>query len=200
LINYEDLMKSVTEFKPKLLIAGYSAYPRDLDYKKFRECADAVGAILFVDMAHYAGLVAGEQLNSPFEYADIVTTTTHKTLRGPRAGMIFYKVEYKQKIDFSVFPSLQGGPHNHQIAAIAVQLKEVNTPEYKEYAKQVIVNAKALAEGLTKRGHKLVTDGTDNHLMLIDCRPHGLTGNKVEKALDLAAITVNKNSIYGDKR
>jgi glycine hydroxymethyltransferase len=183
-----------------MLIAGYSAYPRDLDYKKFRECADAVGAILFVDMAHYSGLVAGGVLNNPFEYADIVTTTTHKTLRGPRAGMIFYKNEYKQKIDFSVFPSLQGGPHNHQVAGIAVQLKEVNTEEFRNYAKQIVVNSKALAEGLMKRGHKLVTDGTDNHLMLIDCRPHKLTGNKVEKALDCASITTNKNSIYGDKR
>jgi glycine hydroxymethyltransferase len=193
-------MKSVLDFKPKMLIAGYSAYPRDLDYKKFRECADAVGAILLVDMAHYAGLVAGEQLNNPFEYADIVTSTTHKTLRGPRAGMIFYKLEYKNKIDFSVFPGLQGGPHNHQVAGIAVQLKEVNTPQYKEYAKQVISNSKALAETLMKMGHKLVTDGSDNHLILIDLRPHKLTGNKIEKALDLAAITVNKNAIYGDKR
>jgi glycine hydroxymethyltransferase len=199
LLDYENIKQTVIDFKPKMLIVGHSAYPRDLDYKKFREIADAVGAYLLVDMAHISGLVAAEEHNNPFEYSDIVTTTTHKTLRGPRSGMIFFKIEYKSKIDFAVFPMLQGGPHNHQIAALAVQLKEVMTPEFREYIKQVKKNAVALAESLIKRGHKLVTGGTENHLMLIDVRPSGLTGNKVEKACELAHITVNKNSIIGDK-
>ena len=187
------------DFSPKLLIVGHSAYPRDLDYKKFRECAESVGAMMLVDMAHISGLIATEEHNNPFEYADVVTTTTHKSLRGPRSGMIFYKLEYKQKIDFAVFPMLQGGPHNHQIGALAVQLKEVNTPQFREYIRQVKKNANALAEYLIKLGHKIVTNGTDNHLLLLDCRPHGLTGNKVEKACEIAHITLNKNAIYGDK-
>lgn len=182
------------------MIVGHSAYPRDLDYQKFREIADSVGAFMLVDMAHISGLIASGLCNNPFEYADVVTTTTHKTLRGPRAGMIFCKKELKGKIDFSVFPSLQGGPHNHQIAAIATQLKEVNSEEFKEYSKQVMKNSKQLAQSLMDKGHKLATDGSDNHLMLVDVRPHNLTGNKVEKACELANITLNKNSIYGDKR
>jgi glycine hydroxymethyltransferase len=152
-----------------------------------------------VDMAHYSGLVASKLLNNPFEYADIVTSTTHKTLRGPRSGMIFCKKENKQKIDFSVFPGLQGGPHNHQIAALAAQLKEVVTEEFKEYSRQIIKNAQKLCESLMQRGYKIVTDGTDNHLVLLDVRPLALTGSKVEKVCELANITLNKNSIYGDK-
>lgn len=198
-LDYEEIKKQVLEFQPKLIIVGHSAYPRDFDYKAFREIADSVGAYLLVDMAHYSGLVAAKVHNNPFEYADIVTTTTHKTLRGPRAGMIFYKLQYKQQIDFSVFPSLQGGPHNHQIAAIATQLKEVSTDEWKAYAIQVKKNAKQLAESLMKKGYKLVTDGTDNHLLLLDARPLGLTGSKIEKACEIAKITLNKNSIAGDK-
>jgi glycine hydroxymethyltransferase len=192
-------MESVIEFSPRLIIAGYSAYARDLDYLKFREIADKVGAYLLVDMAHYSGLVAAGLLNNPFDYADVVTSTTHKTLRGPRAGVIFYKKELKAKIDFAVFPMLQGGPHNHQIAAIATQLKEVCSDEWKDYAKQIINNAKELANYLMTKGYKLVGNGTDNHLMLLDVRPLNLTGNKVEKACELANITLNKNSIYGDK-
>jgi glycine hydroxymethyltransferase len=199
LLNYEEIAKNVLEFQPKLLLAGHSAYPRDLDYKKFREIADSVGAYLLVDMAHFSGLVSAKVHNNPFEYADVVTTTTHKTMRGPRAGMIFYKIEYKAKIDFSVFPSLQGGPHNNSIAGIATQLKELNCEKWKEYAVQVIKNAQHLANSLSEKGHKLATGGTDNHLILLDVRPHGLTGNKVEKACELANITVNKNSILGDK-
>ena len=187
------------EFKPKLLFAGYSAYPRDLDYKKFREMADEVGAYLMVDMAHYSGLVACGLLNSPFEYADVVTSTTHKSLRGPRSGMIFYKLQYKDTIDFAVFPGLQGGPHNQQIGALAVQLKEVNTQYFREYSKQVIKNAQAICDSFMKRGYKIVCDGTENHIVLLDVRPLGLTGSKVEKVCDMVHITVNKNSIYGDK-
>jgi glycine hydroxymethyltransferase len=199
LLDYEEVKKQVQEFQPKILILGYSAYPRDLDYKAFREIADSVKAYLMVDMAHYSGLVAAKLLNNPFEYADVVTSTTHKTLRGPRSGMIFYKKDLKSVIDFAVFPSLQGGPHNHQIAALATQLKEVCTEEWKIYASQVIKNSKALASSLIKRGHKLATNGTDNHLVLVDVRPLGLTGNKVEKACEFVKITLNKNSIAGDK-
>jgi glycine hydroxymethyltransferase len=199
LLNYEEIKKNVLEFQPKLIIVGHSAYPRDLDYKLFREMADSVGAYLLADMAHYSGLVSAKLHNNPFEYSDVVTTTTHKTMRGPRAGMIFYKLEYKQKIDFSVFPSLQGGPHNNSIAAIATQLKELCSDEWKEYASQIIANAQHLAKCLVDKYYKLATGGTDNHLILLDVRPHGLTGNKVEKACDIAQITLNKNAIYGDK-
>jgi len=199
LLDYNQLMKDVKEFNPKILIAGYSSYPRDLDYSKFREAADSVKALLLVDMAHFSGLVASKLLNNPFQYADVVTTTTHKSLRGPRAGMIFYRNEYKDKVNFSVFPGLQGGPHENNIAAIAAQLKEVMTDEFKEYSKNVIKNCKRLAEVLVQKGHTLATGGSDNHLILYDCRPMGLTGSKVEKACDLANITLNKNSIYGDK-
>jgi len=199
LFDYDDIRKTVLEFKPKLLFAGYSAYPRDLDYKKFREMADEVGAILMVDMAHYSGLVATKLLNQPFEYADVCTSTTHKTLRGPRAGMILYRLKYKAKIDFAVFPGLQGGPHNHKIAGLATQLKEVNTEHFREYSRQVIKNAQAMCESFMKRGYKIVTNGTENHIVLLDVRPLGLTGSKVEKVCDYVHITVNKNAIYGDK-
>lgn len=192
--------------KPKILISGCTAYPRDLDYKRLREIADSVSAYLLIDMSHVSGLIATKNHNNPFEYADVVTSTTHKTLRGPRAGMIFYRIEkegknagLKEKINFAVFPTMQGGPHNHQIAAIATQLKEVATEDFAAYSKQIIVNAKQLAKTLMAYGHKVVTDGTDNHLILLDIRPEGLTGSKLEKACDLVYITLNKNTLYGDK-
>jgi glycine hydroxymethyltransferase len=152
-------------------------------------------------MAHISGLVAAQEINNPFEYAHVVSTTTHKSLRGPRSGIIFARKEggLAEKIDFAVFPMLQGGPHNHQCAAIAAQLKQVATPEFKEYSKQVKANAKALADELMRLGHKLVTNGTDNHLLLLDVRPQGLTGSKLEKACDEVHITLNKNTIIGDK-
>ena len=198
LIDYDDMEKRARMFLPKLLIAGGSAYPREWDYSRMRQIADSVGALLMVDMAHISGLVAGKCADSPFEYADVVTSTTHKTLRGPRSGMIFARTQYMEQINNAVFPMLQGGPHNHQIGALAVALKEANTPEFREYAMAVVANAKALARGLTERGHVLATGGTDNHLMLWDVRPMGLTGSKVEKVLELASITTNKNSIAGD--
>ncbi len=198
-LDYDQIMKEVKEWCPKVLIAGYSAYPRDLDYKKFREAADSVGAIFFVDMAHYSGFVATKQLANPFEYADVITTTCHKSLRGPRSAMIFYKQKDKEKVNFSVFPGMQGGPHEHQIAAIATQLKEVMSDEFKQYCINVKKNCKRMADEFIKKGHSLVTGGTENHLILHDCRPFGLTGSKVEKACDLVHITVNKNSVVGDK-
>merc|ERR1712054_570909 len=185
------------------IIAGFSAYPRTLDFSKFREIADEVGALLLADIAHISGLVATKEHPSPFDYCDVVTTTTHKSLRGPRAGMIFYKYsdkipDIKDRIDMAVFPALQGGPHNHQIGALAAQLLEVNTPEFVEYSKQVVANSQALAETLKAKGHKLASDGTDNHLVLWDLRPHGLTGSKVEKVCEAASISLNRNAVHGD--
>ncbi len=185
-------------FMPKLIIAGASAYPRDIDYGRMKDIADGVGAYLMVDMAHTAGLIAGKCLSNPFEYADVVTSTTHKTLRGPRSGIIFAKRDLMGAIDAAVFPSLQGGPHNHQIAGVATALKEAATEEFRAYAAKVISNARALADGLVKRGHLIATGGTDNHLLLWDVRPSGLTGNKVEKVLEMVSITTNKNSLLGD--
>jgi len=199
LIDYDALAKEVLEYKPQMLICGASAYPRDFDYKRFREIADSVGAYMMADVAHYSGLIACELLNSPFEHAHIVTSTTHKSLRGPRSGIIFHLKEFTEAINFAVFPMLQGGPHNVQIAALAVQLKEVATPEFKEYSRQVVANARALAAALMASGEKLITSGTDTHLVMWDLRQHGLTGSKVEKILDLMHITTNKNSIVGDK-
>ena len=198
LIDYDDMEQRAKMFLPKLLIGGGSAYPREWDYARMRQIADSVGALLMVDMAHISGLVAGGVAASPFEYADIVTSTTHKTLRGPRSGMIFAKQDYMDDVNAAVFPSLQGGPHNHQIGALAVALKEASQPEFKEYAKQVLSNAIALGQGLQKRGHVLATGGTDNHLLLWNVRTLGLTGSKVEKVLEMASITTNKNSIPGD--
>ena len=173
--------------------------PREWDYKKMREIADEVNAILMTDMAHISGLVAGSVASSPFEYSDIVTTTTHKTLRGPRSGMIFSKKEYSAAIDTAVFPMLQGGPHNHQIAAVAIALKEAMSPQFKTYAKNVIQNAQVLANGLMEKGHVIVTNGTDNHIVLWNVRdPWGLTGFMVERVLECVSITTNKNSIFGD--
>merc|ERR1712232_1245342 len=185
------------------ILCGASAYPRTVDFAKFREIADEVGALLMADIAHISGLVATKQHPSPFEHCDVVTTTTHKSLRGPRAGMIFFKYseafpDIKERIDMAVFPGLQGGPHNHQIGALAAQLLDVITPEFTEYSKQVCTNAKALGDALMAKGHKLASDGTDNHLILLDLRPHGLTGSKVEKVCDAASISLNRNAVHGD--
>lgn len=187
------------EFKPKLIIAGFSAYPRELDYKRFRSICDKVGAYLHSDMAHVSGLVAAREAANPFEYADVVSSTTHKTLRGPRSGMIFARSHLMEQIDQAVFPASQGGPHNHQVAALAAQLKYANTPEFRAYIKQVKSNAKSLAKELMGRGYKLMTDGTDNHIILMSCVDKGLTGSKVENAMDAVHITLNKNTILGDK-
>jgi glycine hydroxymethyltransferase len=198
LLDYDEIQKLVLLYKPRLLICGGSAYPREWDYVRFRQIANSVGAYLMADIAHISGLVACGEAAAPFDHCDIVTTTTHKTLRGPRAGMIFYRNEYKQAIDQAVFPGLQGGPHQNQIAALATQLLEVRTSEFKMYAKQVKANAKTLAEQLMTAGIKLVTGGTDNHLLLIDLKPHGLTGGKLQKLCDMVGITLNKNTIHGD--
>jgi len=205
LIDFEVLRERAALYRPKMIIAGASAYSREIDWSKFKEIADEVGALFMVDMAHISGLVATGIHRSPFPYADIVTSTSHKSLRGPRAGMIFYKIsdkipDIKEKIDSAVFPALQGGPHNHQIAALATQLREVATPEFKKYSEQVVKNCKALAENLVHLGsNKLVTGGTDNHLLLWDLRPYGLTGNKMEKVCDLVGISLNRNTLHGDK-
>merc|ERR1740123_138399 len=203
LIDFEKLRETALVFRPAMIICGASAYPRVLDFAKFREIADEVGAWLMADIAHISGLVATGVHPSPFEHCDVVTTTTHKSLRGPRAGMIFFKYseripDIKERIDMAVFPALQGGPHNHQIGALAAQLKEVNTPEFKEYSKQVVENTQTLAGTLIEKGHKLATNGTDNHLILWDLRPHGLTGSKLEKITDAVSITVNRNAVHGD--
>jgi len=203
LIAFDELRKLALLFRPAMIICGASAYPREVDFKKFREIADECGALLMADMAHFSGLVATGLHMSPFEYCDVVTTTTHKSLRGPRSGMIFYKYskkipDIKERIDMAVFPALQGGPHNHQIGALAVQLKEVATPGFKEYSQKVVANSKAIGKRLMEKGHKLATDGTDNHLVLLDLRPHGLTGSKVEKVCELAEISLNRNAVHGD--
>lgn len=199
LIDYDALAASVLEFKPQMLVLGASAYPADFDYPRFREIADSVGAYLMGDVAHISGLIATGLMKSPFEHCDIVTSTTHKSLRGPRSGIIFHKVKYTEQINFAVFPMLQGGPHNVSIAALAVQLKEVATPEFKVYSEQVVKNAQALSKFLMDKGEKLICDGTINHLVMWDLRPHGLTGSKVEKVMDMMHITANKNSVVGDK-
>ena len=198
LINYEDVRQKALEAKPKLIVAGASAYPREIDFKKFREIADEVGAYLMVDMAHIAGLVAAGLHPSPVPYADFVTTTTHKTLRGPRGGMILCREEFAKKIDKSIFPGIQGGPLMHVIAAKAVAFGETLQESFKGYAKNIIENAKRLGESLEKEGLTLVSGGTDNHLLLIDVRSAGLTGKTAEKVLDDIGITVNKNTIPFD--
>ena len=198
-LDYDQVEALAVEHKPTLIIAGGSAIPRQIDFKRFREIADKVGALLMVDMAHFAGLVAGGVHPSPLPYADVVTTTTHKSLRGPRGGMILSNnVEIGKKINSAVFPGLQGGPLMHVIAAKAVAFGEALRPEFKEYAQQVVDNAKALAEVLVKRGFDIVTGGTDTHLMLVDLRPKGLKGNNAEVALERAGITCNKNGIPFD--
>lgn len=197
-IDYDKLMEQAKEVKPKIIVAGASAYPRIIDFAKFREIADAVGAYLFVDMAHIAGLVAAGLHPNPVPYADFVTTTTHKTLRGPRGGIIMCREEYAKKIDSAVFPGQQGGPLMHIIAAKAVAFKEALTPEFREYQGNIIKNAAALAAGLTKRGIALVSGGTDNHLMLMDLRGTGVTGKEMQLRLDEVNITSNKNTIPFD--
>jgi len=199
-IDYESLRKIANESKPKLIIAGASAYARKIDFKIFREIADEVGAYLMVDMAHIAGLVAGGYHESPIPYAHVTTTTTHKTLRGPRGGMILSSAEFAEehKLNKAVFPGIQGGPLMHVIAAKAICFKEALDPSFKDYARRVVENAQALAEGLTKRGFNLVSGGTDNHLMLVDLQNMGVTGKDTEKLLDAANITCNKNSVPND--
>ncbi len=198
LIDYEEVRKVAKETNPKLIVAGASAYPRKIDFKKFREIADEVGAYLMVDMAHIAGLVAAGLHENPCEYADFVTTTTHKTLRGPRGGAILCKEKYAKLIDKSIFPGFQGGPLMHIIAAKAVAFKEALEPEFKEYQKQVIKNANKLGEELKNRDFNLVSGGTDNHLLLLDLRNKNITGKDAEKLLDKVGVTVNKNTIPQD--
>ncbi|MCH5155813.1 MAG: serine hydroxymethyltransferase [Clostridiales bacterium] len=197
-IDYDEVERLALEHKPKLILAGASAYPRVIDFKRFRDIADKVGAVFMVDMAHIAGLVAAGLHPNPVEYADIVTTTTHKTLRGPRGGMILCKEQYAKAIDKAVFPGTQGGPLEHIIAAKAVALKEAMSQEYVSYQRNVINNAKALATRLTERGIKLVSGGTDNHLMLVKLT-NGMTGKELETLLDECNITVNKNAVPFDK-
>lgn len=200
MIDYDEMEQIALEFKPQIIIAGYSAHSRDLNYKRFREVCDKVGALLMVDMAHYCGLVAGKVLSDPFEFADVVTTTTHKMMRGPRGGMIFSKgKELSDKINFGVFPQLQGGPHMNQIAALAFALRELKTEEYTNYARQIVKNAQAFCEELKSWGFTVVSGTTENHMFLWNVRDLGLTGNKVEKILEKVYIFANKNSIQGDK-
>ena len=199
-IDYDKLLAQAMEVKPKLIVAGASAYPRAIDFKKFREIADACGALLMVDMAHIAGLVAAGVHQNPVPYAHVVTTTTHKTLRGPRGGMILCKEEFAKAIDKAIFPGTQGGPLMHVIAAKAVCLGEALRPEFKAYGEQVVKNAQALAQGLLNRGVKLVSGGTDNHLMLVDLTDMELTGKELERRLDEVYITANKNTVPGEKR
>lgn len=198
MIDYDQVKDIAKQAKPKIIVAGGSAYPRVLDFKAFRDIADSVGALLMVDMAHIAGLIAAGLHPNPVPYADFVTTTTHKTLRGPRGGMILCQEEWAAKIDKAVFPGIQGGPLMHVIAAKAVCLKEAFTAEFKEYQRTVRDNAAALAQELTAEGLRLVSGGTDNHLMLVDVRPKGMTGKTAEKLLEEVNITVNKNTIPFD--
>lgn len=201
-LDYEEVRRLALECKPKLIIAGASAYARTIDFKRFREIADEVGAYLMVDIAHIAGLVAAGVHPSPIPYAHVTTTTTHKTLRGPRGGMIMSSKEVAEKFNFNkaIFPGTQGGPLMHVIAAKAVCFAEALTPEYKEYQQQIVKNAKALCKGLMDRGIKIVSGGTDNHLMLVDLTPYNLSGKEVEHLLDAANITANKNTIPNDPR
>ncbi|PFH57517.1 hypothetical protein XA68_14903 [Ophiocordyceps unilateralis] len=214
IIDYDMLEKNAVLYRPKILVAGTSAYCRLIDYARMRKIADSVGAYLVVDMAHISGLVAAGVIPSPFEYADVVTTTTHKSLRGPRGAMIFFRkgvrsvdaktgketlYDLEGPINFSVFPGHQGGPHNHTITALAVALKQASTPDFRAYQEKVVSNAKALEAKLKALGHKLVSDGTDSHMVLLDLRPHSLDGARVEAVLEQINIACNKNSIPGDK-
>ena len=199
LLDYDEVRRLAVQEKPKIIVAGASAYSRIIDFKKFREIADEVGAYLMVDMAHIAGLVAAGEHPNPMEYADIVTSTTHKTMRGPRGGIILTNnEEIAKKIDKAIFPGIQGGPLMHIIVAKAVAFKEALSPEFKEYQKQVVKNAKAMADALVKGGLRIVSGGTDNHLMLVDLRPKGVTGKMAEESLEKAGITCNKNAIPND--
>jgi glycine hydroxymethyltransferase len=214
IIDYDKLEENALMYRPKCIVAGTSAYCRLIDYARMRKIADLCGAYLIVDMAHISGLIAAGVIPSPFEHADVVTTTTHKSLRGPRGAMIFFRKGVKKSdaktgketlydlegpINFSVFPGHQGGPHNHTITALAVALKQATTPEFKQYQAQVIKNAKALEVELKRLGHKLVADGTDSHMVLVDLRPKSLDGARIEAVLEQINIACNKNSIPGDK-
>lgn len=213
LIDYEKLHENAKLFRPNIIVAGTSCYSRNLDYKRFREICDDSGAILLADMAHVSGLVAAQVVANPFEYADIVTTTTHKSLRGPRAALIFFRkgvkevgkdgkeilYDFEKKINEAIFPGLQGGPHNNAIGAIAVALKDAASADFKKYGQQVVANSKALCNELIKRGYKVVTGGTDTHLFSVDMRSVGLNGSKAEKVLEEVSIAVNKNTCPGDK-
>jgi glycine hydroxymethyltransferase len=200
LLNYDNIRQKAMAVRPKIIIAGHSAYPRILDFKMFRQIADEVNALLMVDMAHFAGLVAGGVHPSPVPYADVVTTTTHKSLRGPRGAMILCKAKHAQAIDKAVFPGVQGGPHDNTTAAIAVALKEAATDSFKRYAAQIIKNAKTLADSLMAKGFTLITSGTDNHLMLVDLTNKNISGKTAAKALDKAGIVLNYNVVPYDKR
>lgn len=199
-INYDKVMEQALACKPKMIVCGASAYPRVIDFQKFREIADACGAYLMVDMAHIAGLVAAGVHPNPVEHAHFVTTTTHKTLRGPRGGLILCKEEFAKAVDKAIFPGTQGGPLMHTIAAKAVCLGEALKPEFKEYGRQIVKNCAALAEGLVKRGNKLVSGGTDNHVLLLDLRDMEITGKELEHRLDEVYITVNKNTVPNEPR
>lgn len=199
-IDFDEVESQAKEHRPKIIVVGASAYPRSIDYARFREIADEVGAVVMADIAHVAGLIAGGAHSSPAGHAQIVTTTTHKTLRGPRGGMILCDEDYATEMNKAVFPGLQGGPLMHVVAAKAVAFKEASTPEFKAYAEQIVKNAKALADALLKRGIHLVSGGTDNHLILLDLREAGFSGKKAEAALGQAGITVNKNPIPFDTR
>lgn len=198
IIDYDQVHSLAVAIKPKMIVAGYTAYPRRIDFARFREIADEVGALLLVDMAHISGLVAARVHPNPVPYADVVTSSTHKTLRGPRGGMILSKEEHARAIDRGAFPGIQGGPLMHVIAAKAVSFAEAMQPEFRTYAERVVENARALGEALKSEGVRLVTDGTDNHMLLVDLRPLGVTGDVAEVALDQAGITVNKNMIPYD--
>lgn len=200
ILDYAKIMEIAKKEKPFLIVAGFTAYSKIIDFKKFRKIADMVGAIFMVDMSHFAGLVAGKAYPSPFKYADVVTTTTHKTLRGPRGAMIFSKKGFFEEIDRSVFPGIQGGPHINQIAATTTALYEASKPEFKTYAKQIIKNAKVLAEELKKFSWRIISGGTDTHLILIDVFSHGIGGKLASEILEKAGIIVNKNTIPYDKR
>nr|AGT02799.1 glycine hydroxymethyltransferase [Angomonas desouzai] len=207
IIDYDELERVAEIFRPKMIIIGASAYTRDYDYERVRQICDKLECLLFMDMAHTAGLIAGGVLKSPFQYADVVSTTTHKSLRGPRAGMIFFRrldrsgkpTDHELRINQAVFPGLQGGPHMNNVAAIATQMLEVCKPEWKQYAEQVQKNARELSKALVNKGHTLISGGTDNHLLLWNTRCLGLTGSKMEKLLDAVCISSNKNTIPGDK-
>lgn len=205
MLDYKDLKKIAVEERPNIVVAGFTAYPRSIDFKKFRNIADSCGALLMVDMSHVAGLVAGKMYPSPFKYADIVTTTVHKTLRGPRAAIIFSKIDERElgkKIDKAVFPGLQGGPHLNQIAAVAVALREASTPAFKKYAAQVVKNARALSDKLARLGWRIISGGTDSHLILVDTwmNGSGISGSEANDRLEKAGIIVNKNTIPGETR
>uniref|UniRef100_A0A3P9D0K1 Serine hydroxymethyltransferase n=2 Tax=Haplochromini TaxID=319058 RepID=A0A3P9D0K1_9CICH len=213
LIDYDQLEKTARLFRPRLIIAGTSAYARLIDYSRMKKLCAELSAYLLADMAHISGLVAAGAVPSPFEHADLVTSTTHKSLRGARAGLIFYRkgvrsvdkkgrevlYDLQDRVNFAVFPSLQGGPHNHAIAGVAVALKQASTPMFKRYIHQVLLNTKAMANALFKKGYTLVSGGTDNHLVLVDLRPRGMDGARAERVLELVSITANKNTCPGDK-